>query len=61
MNFISSGDFHIADSYMINHNSPNLIHFIPKSAGVFKLLIQKPSKELNDDAVEMEIIVYDPI
>jgi hypothetical protein len=31
------------------------------SSGVFKLLIQKPSKELNDDAVKMLIAVYDPL
>ncbi len=60
MNFISSGDFHIADTYVINHNSPNLVHLVPKKAGAFKLLIQKASIELNDEILEMEIILYDP-
>jgi len=45
----------------MNHNSPNLIHILPKSQGVFKLQIQKPSIELDDDILDMEIILYDPV
>jgi hypothetical protein len=61
MNFVSSGDFHIADKYEINHNSPNLIHLVPKSTGVFKILAQKITQDMNDGSNEIEIVLYDPV
>lgn len=29
MNFLPTGDFHIADYFMVNHNTENIIKFIP--------------------------------
>ena len=40
MNFIESGDFHIADFYTVNHDQTNVIDFIPQSKGTIKFLIQ---------------------
>jgi hypothetical protein len=60
MNFINTGDFHIADTFEINHNSPNLIHLVPKATGVFKLLAQKIASDMTDGSNELEIMMYDP-
>ena len=33
------GEFHIADLYVVNHRQDNIIKYIPRSAGVLKVLL----------------------
>ena len=65
MNFVSGGDFHVADFYTINHNTPNVISFTPKTEGVIKILVQAPQdtsesiKGSDGSDYEIEIVLYD--
>ena len=34
----ASGDFHLSDTYVVNHDADNLIDFTPRKQGVFKIL-----------------------
>jgi hypothetical protein len=67
MNFVSGGDFHVANFYTINHNTPNVITFTPRKEGTIKILVQTP-EDINDltkgqDSLdyEIEIALYDPL
>jgi len=33
------GEFHIADVYVVNHKQDNVVKFVPKHKGVFKMMI----------------------
>ena len=58
----SSGDFHVADFYTINHDSDNVIKFVPQAIGTFKILVQEPeaeSLEMNSEGFDIEIGIYD--
>lgn len=35
-----SGDFHISDFYVTNHDADNVIQFTPKNKGSFKIMIK---------------------
>lgn len=64
MREFNSGEFHIADVYVVNHDQDNVMKFKPRSTGVFKVLLQQPeSDELfagpAEAAYDLEIGVYD--
>ncbi len=63
MSFLSEGDFHIANFYTINHNTPNVITFTPREEGTIKIFIQSP-EDITDfeESIEyeVEIVIYDP-
>ena len=40
-----SGDFHIAEHYMTNHDADNVIEFTPRTKGTFKILVKQPELE----------------
>ena len=67
MNFVSGGDFHVANFYTINHNTPNVITFTSRKEGTIKILVQTP-EDVSDLAkaedsldYEIEIALYDPL
>jgi hypothetical protein len=37
-----SGDFHISDFFVTNHDADNVIQFTPKTKGVFKIMVKQP-------------------
>jgi hypothetical protein len=67
MNFVSGGDFHVANFYTINHNTPNVITFTPRKEGTIKILVQTPedvsdlTKGQDSLDYEIEIALYDPL
>jgi hypothetical protein len=67
MNFVSGGDFHVANFYTISHNTPNVITFTPRKEGKIKILVQTPedvsdlTKAQDSLDYEIEIALYDPL
>ena len=62
MGMLSGGEMHIADFYTINHDQDNVVKMTPKSAGIFKILIQMPTAEeqkINGELFDIEIGLYD--
>ena len=66
MNFVTGGDFHVANFYTINHNTPNVITFTSRKEGTIKILVQAP-EDVSDLAkaedsldYEIEIALFDP-
>lgn len=65
MREFSSGDFHIADVYVVNHKQDNVIKFKPRSKGRLRILLQQPESEQlqtgpAEAAFDLEIGLYDP-
>lgn len=65
MREFSSGDFHIADVYVVNHKQDNVIKFKPRTKGHLRILLQQPESEQlvtgpAEAAFDLEIGVYDP-
>ena len=52
----ASGDFHIADVYVVNHDADNVIEFTPRHSGIFKILLKQPEKEIAADAAESMLL-----
>lgn len=48
----ASGDFHISDTYTVNHDADNLIDFTPRKEGIFKILVKQPERETAVEASE---------
>jgi len=65
MREFSSGDFHVADVYVVNHKQDNVIKFLPRTKGHLKILLQQPESDqvfagAAEAAFDLEIGVYDP-
>lgn len=46
-----TGDFHIADVFMVNHDEDNIIEWTPRNKGLFKIMVKQPEVE---DPIEAE-------
>ncbi len=56
----ASGDFHLADFYVTNHDADNVIQFTPKKQGSLKIMIKQPeayNKVYVEEALDIEIAV----
>lgn len=58
------GEFHVSDVYVVNHDTDNVIKFVPRAPGVVKILLQQPeADEIHggvDTNFDLEIGLYDP-
>ena len=52
----STGEFHIADTYTVNHDDYNVIEFTPRMKGLFKIMLKQPEREVALEAHESMII-----
>ena len=41
---MASGDFHLADVYVVNHDQDNVIEFTPRNTGFFKIFLKQPER-----------------
>ena len=60
-----NGEFHFADKYVVNHKQDNIIKFVPRQPGVFKILVQQPELDEalhGDDQTpfDIELGLYEP-
>lgn len=65
MREFSSGDFHIADTYVVNHKQDNVVKFKPRTQGHLKILLQQPETQTVSQGpaeafFDLEIGIYDP-
>ena len=47
-----TGDFHLADVYVVNHDDDNVIEFTPRNTGFFKIMLKQPEREMATAAEE---------
>ena len=46
----------MADVYVVNHDTDNVIEFTPRAKGMFKILLKQPEKETSTDASESMVL-----
>jgi hypothetical protein len=64
MREFSSGEFHIADVYVVNHKQDNVIKFKPHTKGHLKIMLQQPETQVvsqgpAEAAFDLELGIYD--
>ena len=47
-----SGNFHIANTYVANHDADNVIEFTPRTRGLIKIMVKQPEMEMIADSEE---------
>lgn len=52
----SSGDFHLADVHVVNHDTDNVIEWTPRHKGMFKIMLKQPERDLATEAQETMVI-----
>lgn len=54
----STGDFHFADVYTVNHKTNNFIKFTPRTPGSFKIMIKSPSLSSDEETFDIQVGLY---
>lgn len=55
---LSNGEFHIADTFTVNHNAENVIQFSPKAQGQLSVLVQPYQTASSSSSTDILLGLY---